>query len=86
VGVWVSRYLKSQFVTPDAFVKVDKIIIAANGLKDLINSLYSGAYVTLTKVDFKALDSLSVRPIGVYGDRSEIIKFLLSLNVINQKL
>jgi hypothetical protein len=66
-------------------VKVDKVIIAADGLKDLINALYPGAYVTLTKVDFKALDSLSVRPIGVYGDRGEIIKILSSLGVINQK-
>lgn len=67
------------------FVKVDKIIIAGEGLKDLINGLHPGACVTLTKVDFKALDSLSLCPVGVYGDRGEIIKFLSSLGVIDEK-
>jgi hypothetical protein len=62
---------------------VDKIIIAQDGLKQLINDLRPGAYLALTRVDFKALDSLSIRPIGVYGDRVEITKFLASLKVID---
>lgn len=49
----------------------------------MINDLHPKAYMALTRVDFKALDSLSIRPIGVYGDRCEITKFLTSLKVIN---
>jgi hypothetical protein len=63
---------------------VDKIIIAQDDLKRLINDLCPDAYVALTRVDFKALDSLSVRPIGIYGDRGEIIKFLSSLHVVDE--
>jgi hypothetical protein len=64
--------------------EVDKVIIAQDGLKRLINDLSPGAYVTLTQVDFKILDSLAIRPIGVYGDRFEIIKFLSSLKVLDE--
>lgn len=62
---------------------VDKVIIAQDGLKRFINDMCPGAYAALTKVDFKALDALSVRPIGVYGDKGEIIRFLSSLKVID---
>jgi len=65
--------------------QVDKIIIAQEELERLINDLSPKAYMALTKVDFKTLDSLSIRPIGVYGDRCEIAKFLSSLQVINDK-
>jgi len=49
----------------------------------LINDLRPKAYIALTRVDFKVLDLLSIRPIGVYGDRCEIAKFLTSLKIIN---
>jgi len=63
--------------------QVDKIVVAQEGLERLINDLCPKACLTLTRVDFKALDSLSIRPIGVYGDRCEIARFLTSLEVIN---
>ncbi|KAF9440718.1 hypothetical protein P691DRAFT_781584 [Macrolepiota fuliginosa MF-IS2] len=63
---------------------VDKIIIVQNGLKNLINDLCPGAYVALTQINFKTLDSLSIHPIGMYGDRCEIINFLSSLGAINK--
>lgn len=65
-------------------IEVDKVIIAQDGLKRLINDLSPGVYVALTRIDFKILDSLTVRPIGVYGDRLEIIKFLSSLKVLDE--
>ncbi|KAF5362168.1 hypothetical protein D9756_002245 [Leucocoprinus leucothites] len=65
---------------------VDKIVIAQDGLKRLINDLRPGAYLSLTRVDFKALDSLSIRPIGVYGDRIEISKLLVSIKVIDDHI
>lgn len=30
----------------------------------------------MTKVDFSALDNMVVRPQGIYGSRSEIVRFL----------
>ncbi|KAJ3570940.1 hypothetical protein NP233_g4078 [Leucocoprinus birnbaumii] len=47
---------------------VDKVIIDQDGLKRLINDLCPGAYFALTRVDFKALDTLAIRPIGVVDD------------------
>lgn len=76
--------MKSKLHVSRVYYKVDKIIIAQDGLKDLINSVCPGAYVALTKVDFKALDALSVRPIGVYGDRGELIRFLSSIRIVNE--
>jgi hypothetical protein len=71
-------------VLTNSLCLVDKIIIAQDGLKRLINDMCTGAYVALTRVDFKALDYLAIRPIGVYGDRGEIIKFLSSLKIIDE--
>ncbi|KAF8216813.1 hypothetical protein K438DRAFT_1658303 [Mycena galopus ATCC 62051] len=62
---------------------VDKIIIAQDSLKELINALSPGAYASLTKVDFKALDKLDIKPVGVYGSKSEIVAFLSSRGVVS---
>ncbi|KAJ7142201.1 Paf1-domain-containing protein [Mycena filopes] len=52
---------------------VNKIIIAQDSLKAFINELSPGAYSSLTKVDFKALDELLIKPAGLYGSKSEIV-------------
>ncbi|KAJ7722961.1 hypothetical protein B0H16DRAFT_1334407 [Mycena metata] len=61
----------------------DKIIIAQESLKELINVLSPGAYASLTKVDFNALDKLAVKPLGLYGSKTEIIAFLSNRGVIS---
>jgi hypothetical protein len=61
---------------------VDKVIIAQDSLREFINKIKPGAYVSLTKVDFKALDQLSVRPVGIYGSKAEIVKFLSSIGAV----
>ncbi|CAK5283767.1 unnamed protein product [Mycena citricolor] len=61
---------------------VDKIIIAQESLERLINELSPGAYSSLTKVDFKTLDTLDVKPLGIYGSKDEIVGFLLKRGVI----
>lgn len=38
---------------------VDKIIIAQESLSKLMNKLCPGVYMSMTKIDFKALDSVS---------------------------
>ncbi|KZT12556.1 uncharacterized protein LAESUDRAFT_753628 [Laetiporus sulphureus 93-53] len=64
---------------------VDKIIIDQQSLGRLINDLQPGAYASLMKVDFAALDNLIVKPIGLYGSKEEIVRFLKDRNVVNGK-
>jgi hypothetical protein len=65
---------------------VDKIIIAQDSLRDFINALSPDALgSSLAKIDFKALDKLMVKPIGVYGSKAEIVRFLTSIGVINEE-
>jgi hypothetical protein len=64
---------------------VDKIVIDQLALGRFINHVRPGAYVSLVEVDFKALDNIQVRPLGVYGSQSQIVKFMLSLNVVDSE-
>lgn len=65
---------------------VDKIIISQDSLRAFINTICPGAYASLTKVDFKALDKLTVKPIGVYGSREEIARFLSSIGAVDEDM
>ena len=38
----------------------------------------------MTKIDFKALDSYVIKPVGVYGSKQEIVRFLLELAAIDE--
>lgn len=58
---------------------MDKVVIAQDSLREFINALYPGAYVSLTEVNFKALDSLAIKPIGVYGSKEEVVRLLVSI-------
>ncbi|PCH41519.1 hypothetical protein WOLCODRAFT_163166 [Wolfiporia cocos MD-104 SS10] len=62
---------------------VDKIVIAQEPLGRLINDLCPGAYTSMTKVDFATLDRLAIKPVGIYGSKSEIVRFLRSRNAVN---
>ena len=42
--------------------------------------------MSLTKVDFKALDKFQVKPIGIYGSKEEIVRFLVSIAVIDDTM
>lgn len=59
------------------------MIIDQQSLGCLINDLSPGAYASMTKVDFAALDRLALKPVGIYGSKDEIVRFLLSLEVID---
>ncbi|KAJ7087696.1 hypothetical protein C8R43DRAFT_1244821 [Mycena crocata] len=63
---------------------VNKIIISQDSLKAFINELSPGAYSSLTKVDFKTLDELLIKPIGVYGSKSEIVAFLSAQGAVDE--
>lgn len=66
--------------------QVDKIIIAQDSLKRFLNEISPGAYMSSTKVDFKALDKFEVKPIGIYGSKDEIVRFLVSVAVIDDTM
>ncbi|KIM92371.1 hypothetical protein PILCRDRAFT_417 [Piloderma croceum F 1598] len=65
---------------------VDKIIISQDSLRAFINTICPGAYASLTKVDFKTLDSLTIKPIGIYGSREEIVRFLSAIGAVDDAL
>ena len=67
-------------------VSVDKIIISQNSLETFINNVCPGAYVSTTKADFKALDHYVIKPVGVYGSKEEIVRFLLQLAAIDETM
>ena len=64
-------------------IVVDKVIIAQDSLKRFINTICPDSYASLTKVDFKALDRFMIKPLGIYGSKVEIVRFLRSLNAVN---
>ena len=64
-------------------VTVDKIIISQSSLEAFVNSVCSGAYSSMTKVNFKALDNFVIKPVGVYGSKEEIVRFLFELGAID---
>ena len=65
---------------------VDKIIISQDSLAAFINSVCPGAHVSITKVNFKALDNYVIKPVGVYGSKGEITRFLLRLGAIDDTM
>ena len=42
--------------------------------------------MSLTRVDFKSLDKFRVKPIGIYGSKNEIVRFLVSVAVIDDTM
>jgi len=63
--------------------QVDKVIIAQDSIQRFINSVSPGAYASITKVDFRALDRFLIKPLGVYGSKGEIVRLLRSIAVID---
>jgi hypothetical protein len=62
---------------------VDKIIIAQESLQEFINALSPGAYSSITKVNFKILDDVVLKPLGIYGSKEEIVRFLREINSVD---
>ena len=60
-------------------------MIAQESVARFVNDVSPGAYQSLTKIDFKALDELSVKPVGVYGSKSEIVKLLQTSGKVDEE-
>ncbi|KAG9024251.1 hypothetical protein FRB95_011739 [Tulasnella sp. JGI-2019a] len=65
---------------------VDKIIIAEDSLKSLINVLAPGAHRSITKIDFAALDRIQIKVIGIYGSKTELVKFFCKIGIISDNV
>lgn len=66
---------------------VDKIIISQESLGRFINSVLPGAYTNVTKIDLARLDrEASLRFVGIYGSKSEIVRLLRSFGAIDDEV
>ena len=65
---------------------MEKVIIDQGSLERFINKTSPGAYVSLTNIDFQALDNASVKPIGIYGSKERIADLLLEVGAIESHL
>ena len=61
-------------------------MIAQESLQAFINALSPGAYFSITKVNFKILDDLLLKPIGVYGSKEEIVRFLREMGSVDVEM
>ncbi|KAB5588316.1 hypothetical protein CTheo_8242 [Ceratobasidium theobromae] len=64
---------------------VEKVLIDQKSLRRLLNTLLPNSYISVSKIDFKALDKLTIKPLGIYGLKSEIIKFLRGIKCLNDE-
>ncbi|KAG9125288.1 hypothetical protein FRC07_008232 [Ceratobasidium sp. 392] len=62
-----------------------KIAIDQASLRGLLNGLLPGCDESISKIDLKALDKLNVKPLGLYGSKSEIIKFLQGVQCLSEQ-
>ncbi|THG94479.1 hypothetical protein EW026_g7001 [Hermanssonia centrifuga] len=61
---------------------IDKIIIAQESFGRFVNDICPGAYQSMTQVKFDALDALSIKPLGIYGSKEEIARYLRDVGAI----
>jgi hypothetical protein len=81
-----ATHTTSRLLSSSPHTTVEKVIIDQESLKRFINKVSPGAYVSLTKIDFRALDIASVKPVGVYGSKERIVYLLLEIGAIEPHL
>ena len=64
---------------------VDKVVIAQESLERFVNAMSPGTYASVAKVDFKTLDRLMIKPLGVYGSKDGIVRLLVSIGALDEK-
>ncbi|KAG8962042.1 hypothetical protein FRC05_005629 [Tulasnella sp. 425] len=62
----------------------EKVVIDHSSMGDAMNALRDGSYKTISRINFAALDTISVKPIGIYGSKSAIVQFLRHLGVVDE--
>ena len=58
-------------------------MVTQASLQAFINALSPGAYSSITKVNFQVLDDFLLKPIGVYGSKEEIVRFLCEMGAVD---
>ncbi|CAE6451525.1 unnamed protein product [Rhizoctonia solani] len=61
---------------PDGMAMVEKTVVDQHSLRLLLNTMQPGSCPSTTEIHFQDLDNLSIRPLGLYGERREIAMFL----------
>ena len=61
----------------------DRIVIAQQSLQAFINALSPCSYSSISNVDFKILDDLLIKPIGIYGSKEELVRFLREMGAVD---
>ncbi|KAI0317532.1 hypothetical protein OF83DRAFT_1171919 [Amylostereum chailletii] len=64
---------------------MDKVIIAQESVKDFINTISPGTCPSITRIDFKTLDKHMFKPIGIYGSKEELVRFLHDLGAVQDE-
>ncbi|KAG8833322.1 hypothetical protein FRC17_010897 [Serendipita sp. 399] len=68
----------------DAFTSlVDKFKIVQDSIARFANHVQPGSYRSQTQIDFHALDTQNIKPLGLYGSISSIVDFLYKLGRID---
>ena len=65
---------------------MDKIIIYEKSLEKLCNDMDPLSFKSISEISYAALNSISFRLIGCYGNHALIAKLLLKKNLINEQL
>ncbi|KAG9305010.1 hypothetical protein G9A89_007413 [Geosiphon pyriformis] len=65
---------------------VDKIIISQQFVKKLCNEIVPNSFKSISKVNYKKLNSKAISLVGVYGRNEMIANFLLHQNIINHSI
>ncbi|KEP46676.1 putative cytochrome P450 family protein, partial [Rhizoctonia solani 123E] len=63
---------------------VEKVVIDQISLHRVLNIVQPGSYDSVSKINFKALDNLVIKPTGLYGNRSEIVKYLRQAQYLDE--
>ncbi|CAE6448596.1 unnamed protein product, partial [Rhizoctonia solani] len=63
---------------------VEKVVIDQTSLHRVLNIIQPGSYDSVSKINFKALDRLSIKPTGIYGNRSETVNFLSDVQYLDE--
>ena len=79
-----STCIRPMFCVNCWLVTGDKVVISEASFQEFINAICPGAYSSVTRVNFKALDELEIKPIGINGDKQQIVRLLLQLRVVDE--
>ncbi|KAG9119443.1 hypothetical protein FRC07_005532, partial [Ceratobasidium sp. 392] len=64
---------------------VEKMVIDQTSLHRLLNTVQPGSYDSVSKINFKSLDQLSIKATGLYGTRAEIVKYLRRVRCLSDE-